>query len=665
MVAYHWFMQIEKVLEAMEITSDVTRIRLVVFELEGEAQVWWRWARTSRELEVMTWAEFQELFMGKYFPEITKAQEFLELKQGAMTMMDYVTRFTELARFVDDYVVTNLAKIRRFENGLKLSIRARIIGLRLQDMDSMVGTTLTIERELGFEVETLKEPLYVSSPLGIRTRIGMICRCFELEISGTLLTMDLRIMDMSEFDVILRMDWLTAYRVVIDCERKRVTAYMQDGTRVVFQGDKHGILPHTVHESRCQGQLAGWLASLNLEDEERPDLDLPRVVCEYVDVFLDKLHGLPPQRVVDFGIELHPGTSPISMTLQRMAPVELQELRVQLQELLDKGFIRPSTSPLGAPVLFAKKKDKTLRLCIDYRQLNRVTIKNRYLLPRIDDLFDQLRGARVYSKIDLYTGYYQLRVRETDIPKTAFRTRYGNFEFTVMPFGLTNAPAAFMDLMHRILQPYLDQFVVIFMDDILIYSQSEWEHEYHLRIVLQLLRDHQLYAKFSKCEFWLTEVRFLGHMVSASGVSIDPGKVEAVMSWERPKSVFEIRSFWGLVGYYWRFIEDFSRVAAPMTRLTRKEVKYEWDDRCEEAFQELKRRLASSPILIVPNRGHGYTVYCDASSAGLGCVLMQSGRVVAYGSRQLKNHKQNYPTHDMELAAVVFALKIWNHYLYG
>ena len=201
---------------------------------------------------------------------------------------------------------------------------------------------------------------------------------------------------------------------------------------------------------------------------------------------------------------------------------------------MDKGFIRPSTSPWGAPVLFAKKKDKTLRLCIDYRQLNRVTIKNRYPLSRIDDLFDQLRGARVYSKIDLHTGHQQLRVRDTDIPKTAFRTRYGHFEFTVMPFGLTNVPTAFMDLMHRAFQPYLDQFVVVFMDNILIYSQTEWEHEYHLRIVLQLLRDHQLYGKYSKCEFCLTEGRFLGHVVSTPGVSVELEKVEAVMSWERP-----------------------------------------------------------------------------------------------------------------------------------
>ena len=223
---------------------------------------------------------------------------------------------------------------------------------------SFIAASVMIE--LGLEVEALEEPLYVSSPLGIRVRIGMIYRGCELEISGILLTVDLRVMDMSEFDVILGIDWLTAYRFVINCEHRRVTAYTQDDTRVVFQGEKHGILPQTVYESRCDGQLASLLASLTLENEVRPDLDLPRVVYEYEDVFPDELPGLPLQRVVDFGIELHPSTSPISMTSHRMAPVELQELRVQLQELLDKGFIRPSTSPWGAPVLFAKKKDKTL-----------------------------------------------------------------------------------------------------------------------------------------------------------------------------------------------------------------------------------------------------------------------------------------------------------------
>ena len=355
-----------------------------------------------------------------------------------------------------------------------------------------------------------------------------------------------------------------------------------------------------MYDSGWHKQLIGWLVSLTLKDEAEQGLSLPRVVCEFEDVFPNELPGLPLMRDVDFVIELHPGTSPISMIPHRLAPVELQELKVQIQGLLDKGFIRPRTLPWGAPILFANKKDKTLRLCVDYRQLNRVTIKNRYPLPRIDDFFDQLRRALVYSKIDLHTGYHQLRVREVDIPKTTFRTRYGNFEFTVMPFGLMNVPAAFMDLMHRVFHPYLDRFVVVFVDDILIYSETEEDHEDHLRVILQTLRDHQLYAKFSKCEFWLTEVRFLGHVVSASGVSVDLEKVEAIMSWERPKSVFEIHCFLGLVGYYMRFIEDFSRLASLMTMLTRKKVKFEWNDSCERAFQELKWRLTSAPILVVP-----------------------------------------------------------------
>src|SRR5436190_4257868 len=348
-----------------------------------------------------------------------------------------------------------------------------------------------------------------------------------------------------------------------------------------------------------------------------------------------------------------------------MAPTELIELQKQLRELQDLGYIQRSTSPWGAPFLFVKKTDGTFRLCVDYRRLNAVTVKNKYPMPRIDDLFDQLRGSRCFSKIDLRTGYHQLRVRESDIPKTAFRTRYGHFKFRVMMFGLTNAPAVFMDLMHRIFHPYLDQFVVVFVDDILIYSRSEREHEEHLRIVLQLLRDHRLYAKFSKCEFWLTEVKFLGHVVSGDDIAVDPSKIEAVMDWERPKSVFDIRSFLGLAGYYRRFVHDFSKLAAPLTRLTRKGVKFEWTDDCESSVLELKTRLTTAPVLIIPERGLGYTVCCDASLLGLGSVLEQLGRVVAFGSRQLKDHERNYPVHDLELAVVVFALKAWRHYLYG
>ena len=259
---------------------------------------------------------------------------------------------------------------------------------------------------LGLEVETLDDPLHVSSPLGTRVRIDHICRDCELEISEILLTVDLLMMDISDFDVILGMDWLTEHRVVIDCDSRRITTYTRDGIRVTFQGERHDALPHTMHDFRWSGQLMGWLASLTLEDKGRRDLSLPRLVCEYEDVFPNELPGLPSHRDVDFVIELYPGTSPIYMTPHRMTPVELQELKVQLQGLLDKGFIRPSTSPWGTPVLFAKKKDKTLRLCIDYRQLSKITIKNRCPLSRIYNLFYQLRGARVYSKIDLRTRYH-------------------------------------------------------------------------------------------------------------------------------------------------------------------------------------------------------------------------------------------------------------------
>ena len=257
--------------------------------------------------------------------------------------------------------------------------------------------------------------------------------------------------------------------------------------------------------------------------------DIP-VVKEFPDVFPEDLPCIPPDREIDFQIELAHGTEPISKAPYRMAPLELKELKVQMEELVSKGFVRSSTSPRGAPVLFVKKKNGSLRLCIDYRELNKVTIRNQYPLPRIGDLFDKLEGARVFSKIDPRLGYHQLKIRSEDFPKIAFRTRYGHYEFLVMPFGLTNSPAAFMDLMNRIFQPYLDQFVIVFIDDILIYSGSKEDHEEHLRVVLQILRENLLYAKFSKFQFWLDSIAFLGHVISAEGVSVDPQKIEAIVN---------------------------------------------------------------------------------------------------------------------------------------
>ena len=365
-----------------------------------------------------------------------------------------------------------------------------------------------------------------------------------------------------------------------------------------------------------------FLALIHDSKREQVNLENIPMIREFLDVFPKELPGVPPEREVDLSIEVVQGTTPILRTPYHMAPTKLKELKTQLQELLYKGFIRPSVSPWGAPVLFVKKKDGTLRMCIDYQQINKVTVKNKYPLPRIEDLFDQLRGASVFSKIDLRSGYYQLRVKEVDVPKTAFRTRYSHYEFLVMPFRLTNAPAAFMDLMNRVFCPYLDQFVVVFIDDILVYSKNAQEHEHHLRIVLQTLRENQLFAKLSKCDFWLKEVSFLGHIVSAEGIRVDPAKIEAIVNWKPPRNVTEVRSFLGLAGYYRRFVQGFSVIASSLTRLLQKGVKSEWDDKCQSSFKRLKEILVEATVLIQPTSGRDYTVYNDASRIGLGCVFM-------------------------------------------
>ncbi|GJU13867.1 putative reverse transcriptase domain-containing protein [Tanacetum coccineum] len=415
----------------------------------------------------------------------------------------------------------------------------------------------------------------------------------------------------------------------------------------------------------CQVFLAQISAKKEEDKSERKQIEDVPIVRDFPEVFPEDLPGLPPARPVEFQIDLIPGAAPVARAPYRLAPSEMKELSEQLQELSDKGFIRPSSSPWGAPVLFVKKKDGSFRMCIDYRELNKLTVKNRYPLPRIDDLFDQLQGSSIYSKIDLRSGYHQLRVREQDVPKTAFRTRYGHYEFQVMPFGLTNAPAVFMDLMNRVCKPYLDKFVIVFIDDILIYSKNEREHEEHLKTILELLKEEKLYAKFSKCEFWIPKVQFLGHVIDSRGIHVDPAKIESIKDWASPKTPTEIRQFLGLAGYYRRFIEGFSKIAKSMTKLTQKGIKFDWGEKEENAFQLIKQKLCSAPILALPEGSEDFVVYCDASHKGLGAVLMQREKVIAYASRQLKVHEKNYTTHDLELGSVVFALKIWRHYLYG
>ncbi|GKA96266.1 putative reverse transcriptase domain-containing protein, partial [Tanacetum coccineum] len=426
---------------------------------------------------------------------------------------------------------------------------------------------------------------------GKKVEVDRVIRDCKLELGSSLFSINLIPLGHGSFDVIVGMDWLSQHKAVIVCHEKVVEIPVEDGRILRVHGER----------------AVGITKALKSAKEDEPKLNDISVVREFEDVFPEDLSGLPPQRQVEFRIDLVPGATPIAKSPYRLAPSECCLGSC-------KSYKRHSHSPWGAPVLFVKKKDGSLRMCIDYRELNKLTVKNRYPLPRIDDLFDQLQGSRFFSKIDLRSCYHQLRVHEEDIPKTAFQTRYRHFEFTVMPFGLTNAPAVFMDLMNRVCKPYLDKFVIVFIDDILIYSKTKEDHEvigFGVYSIVWNVKEGELYAKFSKCEVWLQEVHFLGHVVNQNGIHVDPSKIEAVKNWKTPTTPFEIRSFLGLAGYYRRFIANFSKIAKPLTSLT------------------------------------------------------QKGKVIAYASRQLKTHEKNYTTHDLELGAVVFALKAWRHYLYG
>nr|GEX17804.1 putative reverse transcriptase domain-containing protein [Tanacetum cinerariifolium] len=404
-------------------------------------------------------------------------------------------------------------------------------------------------------------------------------------IKGHLFKIYLMPIELGTFDVIIGMDWLVEQDAIIVCGKK-ARKFIERGSWL--------FVAHVTEK----------------EPQEKRIEDVP-VIRDFLEVFPDDFPGLPPPRQVEFRIDLVPGAAPVARAPYRLAPSEMKELAKKLQELSEKGFILPSSSPWGAPVLFVKKKDGSFRMCIDYRELNKLTVKNRYPLPR--------------------------SIRSTS------RTRYGYYEFRVMSFGLTNAPAVFMDLMNRVCKPYLEKFVIVFIDDILIYSKEKEEYEEHLKTILELLKKEQLYVKILKCDFWLESVQFLGHVINSKGVHVDPAKITTIKNWATPTTPTE------------RFIEGFSLISKPLTKLTLKDKKYKWGKE-EESFQTLKHKLCSASILALPEGTKGFVVYCDASLKGYGAMLMKREKVIAYASRQLKAHEENYTTHELELGGVVFAL---------
>lgn len=405
----------------------------------------------------------------------------------------------------------------------------------------------------------------------------------------------------------------------------------------------------------------------NLDDPAQKEVWTSDLVHEFADVFKDPLPiGLPPERQEGHSIPTEPGHPPPFRPMYRLSPLEYKELQTQVSVFLEAGILEPSKSPYGAPVLFVPKPNgRGLRLCVDYRALNNITVKNRYPIPRIDDLLDAVSGSKYFTSLDLTSGYHQVLISEEDRPKTAFRTPWGHYQFKVLIEGLTNAPATFQSVMNSIFHPFLRRFVVVYLDDILIYSKTAEEHQLHVRQVLEVLRREKFFVCQAKSSFANPETKFLGHIVSADGIRPDPKKVACVQEWPVLKSVHDVRSFLGLVNYFRKFIKDFATLAAPLTDLTRAKHQWEWTDKCQQAFLALKHCLTQAPLLISPDVNKPYEVVTDASTVGLGAVLLQDNRPVAFESRKLSDAEKNYHTTEQEMLAVIHALKTWRCYLEG
>jgi hypothetical protein len=510
----------------------------------------------------------------------------------------------------------------------------------------------------------------------------------EAEIQGQRLpAIKCAVLDMSsDWCLLLGQEWLRQARAVINYDDLTVRGYTRKGKPFVLRCEKDKkpvagsdcndldvLLVSAVQAKRlvrkgCKGFLSIVTQVPSSADAaEAVPPSVRDLLHEFVDVFPDEVLELPPERPgMNHTIPLiDPHSKPPSRPLYRLSRAELAEAERQVKLLLEKGYIEPSISPYGAPILFVQKKEGSLRMVIDYRALNKITVKNKYPMPRIDDALDELQGATMFTSLDLTSGYHQLRISAEDVPKTAFRTPQGLFQWRVLPFGLTNAPATFQTAMNTIFRPFLNKFVLVYLDDILIYSRTPEEHCLHLRQVLEVLREHRLYANLRKCSFAKPEQSYLGHVITAEGIKVDPRKTTAVTNWPRPTSLGDLRSFLGLATYFRKFIRHFAQLAMPLHRLTRKDALWQWTPECQISFEEIKRALTEAPCLAFPDFTKPFEVHTDASLAGIGAVLYQEGRPLAFESRRLIPAEVNYPTGEQELLAVVHALTVWRCYLEG
>jgi hypothetical protein len=393
--------------------------------------------------------------------------------------------------------------------------------------------------------------------------------------------------------------------------------------------------------------------------------EIQELLEEFADIVVDELPcSLPPIRSISHHIDLIPGVSLPNKAAYRLSPQENEEVKKQVQDLMDKGLVRESLSPCIVPTVLSPKKDGGWRMCIDSRAIKKITIRYRFPLPRMDDLMDCLSGAIFFSKIDLKSGYHQIRMREGDEWKTTFKTNEGLYEWLVMLFGLTNAPSTFMRLMNEVLKDFIGKFVIVYLDDILIFSKTEEEHLKHLATVMRRLQQEKFMINLKKSSFMKTELIYLGFVISSNELKMDPEKVRAIRDWPLPKSIFEVRSFHGLASFYRKFIRNFSGICAPMMDTVKKRHKYfHWTEEVEKSFRLLKEKITGQPVLVLPDFSKTFQVRCDASGFAIGAVLSQDNKPIAYFSEKLNETKIKYSTYDKEFYAVIQALKKWRHYL--
>ncbi|PKA46982.1 putative mitochondrial protein [Apostasia shenzhenica] len=533
-----------------------------------------------------------------------------------------------------------------------------------------------------YEVETIPEQQVVVANGG-KISLCQQIKKFQWQMQGSTFTANALLMPLESYNMILGVQWLSELGMV-NWDFKNLTMkftlnrnpIILRGTRIPFlqvvsekQLDK-AILNSTtaIYLCFCYSQVHSINPSFSsynpmnaLNTQQQGELDM--LLEFYVDIFMEP-RGLPPHRAQDHQIILKEGTDPINVKPYRYPALQKAAIERLIMEMKDAGIIRDSASPFSSPIVLIKKKDGSWRLCVDYRELNSKTIRDRFPIPVIEELLDELHGSTYFSKLDLRSGYWQVRMMEEDIRKTAFRTHEGHYEFLVMPFGLTNAPVTFQKLMNSIFKPYLRIFVLVFFDDILVYSRTWDEHLHHLKTVLDVLATHSLKVKRNKCDFAVQSIEYLGHCISSRGVSTDPNKIRAIVEWPKPSSVRELRGFLGLAGYYRRFIKDYGKISRGLTELLKKDA-FKWDSQAEVSFSQLKQQLSQPPVLALPDFTQPFVVETDACGAGIGAVLMQSGRPIAYFSKGLSTKHQQLPVYDKEMLAIVAAIQKWRPYLLG